>query len=506
MNGRGDVPAVSGVTGVDAEGRADVGGPVTRPGRVGPLERVGLLVVAAVAAVQVALGTVWWVANIAAVPEYGDTPEYLALSDLLQVDSFRTLFYPLVVRGAREAGELLHVPWVALLYTVQLVVAVAATLFLVRALAPTLPRVASAAVTAVLVTLPLPLHYTATVLTDSLATSFLLLVVAGLVRWAAHDDLGRGTLAALAGGTLLSVLMRPERLYIVTAAAGLTAVLVAVRTARRGPRAPVRAVVSVGLVLVLAVVLPAVGASVANRATQTAEFRRPPVTLVGTLYDRIAYPHLDDVRGSLPPELADAVPPAPPEVTAPTAWRVETLGRLRAVGGDDAVMTVVRHVLDCCAAQVVLDVARDVSYATLGPYAVARDVVTESSMTGWNTSRMSAHRPDLSRAVLAWSLLATAVLGVLTAVLLVGAARRRTAPPPGLGTAALVLAGVVLSVSGAFGVVSSIPVNTRYTLVTQIAAWALPLTWLAWSRMRRSVAPATVRSPRPVVPTREVAP
>ena len=451
----------------------------------GTFRRVGSLVVAAVVAVQVCLGAVWWMADVTAIPEYGDTTEYLALSDTLEVDSFRTLFYPLLVRGAREAGGFLGVPWVSLLYAVQLAVAVAATAFLVRSLAPRLPRWTVAVVTAALVTLPLPLHYTATVLTDSLAASFLLLVVAGLVRWAAHDDLGLLTVVAMAGGTVLSVLMRPDRLYIVAAVAAVTAVVVVLRRTRRGAGAAanVRAALSTGAVLVLALVLPAVGASAANRATQTAQTQRPPVTLVGTLYDRVAYPNLDVVRDDLPPRLAEAVPPAPPHVTSPVAWRVETLNRLRDVDGDDAVMEVVGDVLDCCTGEVVAHVARDVGYALLGPYAVSGDVLTGSSLTPWNISRMSQHRPDLSRAVVGWSVVATATTAALTAALLVGAARRRTPAPQGLGVASLVLGATAFALAGAFGLVSSIPVNTRYTLVTQVVLCALPLVWLAHVRV-----------------------
>lgn len=463
----------------------------TAPRRRWPAPAVlGAATLALVLAGQVLLGAVWWVANITAVPEYGDTPEYLGLSDTLHVDSFRTLLYPLLLRAAREVGSAVGVPWVALLYVGQLAVAVATTAFFVRALVPRISPVALLAVTGVLVTTLLPLHYTATVLTDSLATSFLLVLVAGLVRWAAHDDLGAGTVAALVGGTALSVLLRPDRLYISVAAGAVAWLVVAVRRTRSPGRRRVRSTAAAAAVLVLAVVVPAVAATAANRATQTAPSVRPPVTRVGTLYDRIAYPYLDRVRDRLPAELAAAVPPPPPEVTSPVAWRVETLARLRAVGGDDAVMTVVDETLACCAADVTRDVARDVLYGAGGPYTVARDAVAGTSLTPWNISRMSAHRPTLSRVVVVWSVVSTVCLGLLTVGLVTAAARRRVPVPPGLVPACFVLGGTVLAVAGAFGVVSSVPVNSRYTLACQIALAAVPLVWLTWTTPRGTRAAA----------------
>lgn len=225
----------------------------------------------------------------------------MAQSTSWEVDSYRTVVYPAVIRAAAEVGARLGVPWNALLYVGQLAVAAAAAWYLVGTLRPGFDRWRTAALTAVLVTVPLPLHYTARVLTDSLAASALVVLTAGLARVVVRDDTSWRPLAVVALGTAGSVMLRPERLYVVLAVVLLAAALALVRLRPASARplgAPAAA--RVVIAVLVAVVVPALGLTAVNRSVQTADLGREPATTAGAVFDRVVYPHLDRARELLP--------------------------------------------------------------------------------------------------------------------------------------------------------------------------------------------------------------
>ncbi|GEA89955.1 hypothetical protein [Cellulomonas cellasea] len=451
--------------------------PLRRPARA------GLLVLAAVLAVQVALGVVWWVAELPGVPEYGDTIEYVSQSTTWAVDGYRTIAYPALVRAATEVGAVLRVPWNALLYVAQLAVAAAAAAYLVRTLRPGLDRRWVAALVAVLVTLPLPLHYSASVLTDSLAASALVLLVAALARVAGRADLSWRPVAVAVLGTSVSVMLRPERLYVVLALLGVTVVLVALRVRRGSPLLPGRTALRAVAVLLAAVLVPALGLTVLSRAMQTADLGREPATLTGAVFDRVAYPHLDEARGLLPPHVAAAVP-----VPAESADRTTVLLALRAVDGDAAVRATVRAALECCLPAVAWDVVHDVAHGLGSPFAVAYDWATgNNGSSQWDFTRMTGRNPGLASAVLTWGVVVACAVAAAWLVLGVRFLRGRRAAPPRpedaadrtttAVTIALLLAAALVG-AVFFGLVTSLDPNPRYSLATQVALVAIPLVLL----------------------------
>lgn len=419
-------------------------------------------------AVQVALGAVWWIGNQAAVPEYGDTVEYLAQAQSFALDGYRTLAYPLAIRGADELGALLHVPWTVLLYQAQLAAWAFAAWYLVRTIAPRAPRRRVLAGTAVVVTVPLPLHYAATVLTDSFALSTLVVVLAAAARLVARDRLDVRTVAVLALGAAASVFVRPDRLYVATAIAIGAGLVVLLRT-RRGARvrvAPRRALVVAGVVLA-AVVVPGLLTTAANRATQTADLGRAQPSAMSSLFGRVAGPHVDEIRDLVPPDVAAAYP-------APGASRWEIADTLAEAGGDRFLLAAVRTTLDCCATSVVLQSSRDVAHGIGGPYQIAYDWVTESnSSANWDFTRMAQHRPDATGAVMAWSVASALVLALASVTAVTEARRRRD--DPGIAGVTAVLVGGCVVVATFFGLITSSVPNPRYTLVSQAVAWALPV-------------------------------
>ncbi|MGY4643129.1 hypothetical protein [Cellulomonas sp. URHB0016] len=439
--------------------------------------------VAVTGVVQVLLGLWWWCANLGSIPEYGDTPEYLVESVTFAIDGYRTLAYPLVLRAAMDVGDTLGIPWHPLVAGVQLVVSVLATWFLVRAVTPTMQRRWVAAVTAVVVTLPLPLHYTVAVLTDSLAASALLVFAAGLARVVARDDRRPAAVVAVAGGCAASVLIRPDRTYICLGIAGVAGIYLLVRLLRH--HLTMRAFGVGVVILVTCAVVPAFAATALNEQTQTADLGRQQQTVSGALFDRIAYEHLEELAPLLDPEIAAEVPD-PPAVEAFDS-RGTALAQLRASTGADGVNAVIRAAIGCCALEVAGQTALDVAHVALGPFAVSADWLSgASTYSQWDFTRMAGPQPALSRAVMAWSVVMSALLVLVIAVVSV-ACRRGWAEDKALGGVLLVLGTTALACAAFFTLMTSLDPNPRYTLVTQMIIAAAPLALLA--RVRFAPAP-----------------
>ncbi|MCL2454861.1 MAG: hypothetical protein FWD18_06110 [Micrococcales bacterium] len=427
--------------------------------------RVLVVVTVVALAVQVVLGAVWWLANATAIPEYGDTTEYLAYATTFAFDGYRTLAYPLAVRAALELGAVLSIPWVVPLYTVQLIAAVLANLVLVRALLPKARRVTQAAWTAVLTTIPLPLHYTVVVLTDSFATSSFLVFIAGLVRATVHQDRSWRTAALLVVGAVASVAIRADRVYLVLLLTAAAVLALVVRWRRARDTRPARRPVLSLLVLVLLVAVPSVGMEAVNRATQTENPGRVQATLPGAVFGRTVDLHIDEVAPRVPDEIATVL------LTAEGWNKYPAVERAL---GDDAAWVAIRAAVRCCAAEIAAESARDIAQGALGPYTVSWYWVTGDGPAGqWDFSRMGQHRPGLSAAVMTWSVVTTALLLVWTLVLTVRAGRRVLSLP------VLALLAPAVLVASFFSLITSQPPNPRYTLVAQVVLWLVPLALLA---------------------------
>ncbi|MCZ2849958.1 hypothetical protein [Modestobacter sp. VKM Ac-2978] len=388
------------------------------------MRRWGMWVVTALAAVQVVVGLVWWLANLTAVPAYGDTPEYFRLADDLRVDGYRTLAYPLLVRVASVVSEPLGVPLQVPIYLLQTAAVTGASWYLIHTVAPAARRGVVAFMTAVVVTSPLALHYATSVLSDSLAASGFVVALTGLARVVIDGDVARRTLAITVGAALSTALLRTEKatvLLVLAIVAGIACLVVRRRQAGVGRRwLPVAAV------LVLA--LPALLGSAVNRATQTTDYGRPEAGAAPAAVSRIVWPHLSEVRGDLPADVRAQI--SAEEAAAFDEHNNNALPMTQRMlemddGGSGVVRAALAATLRCCAVEVAATAGADaIEYAfapvTFAVEGTARAVTGDDSdtPTAWNITRMSAHRPDLSRAFLA-------VGFVLLPVLVTAAVTRR---------------------------------------------------------------------------------
>lgn len=429
------------------------------------------LLVGLAIAVQVALGAVWWLLNLNDLPRYGDTQEYIHLAETLQVDSYRTLAYPIVVKLGLALHSHTGVDWRLPTYLLQTVVAAWAAWYLVGTILPGIRRRQRMFISAAVLTFPLTMHYTVTILTDSLATSFFILSICSLARMVSPIRKGQKPLVVALTGTIGAVMIRPEKFYIILGLVGVCIVFILFRNrgSRRAasPSQTPAAASLIGLILVI-FVLPGFAANAFNHSTQTASLGRPPASLGGALYDRVVWPHLEEIRGQLPPLVQASFPrnfkilPHAPNVQEKAA--VLAAFRVAGGGGDGQTMKAVESTFDCCGLSVAEESIVDIAKSFAAPVTLVVDWTSERvGATSWNLSRMSAAHPSLSLAYLWWSSALTFLIIVAAIHNLLSLRGRRLGSFSPLATVSILSIGALFN-AVFFGLITSLDVNLRYAL------------------------------------------
>jgi len=452
------------------------------------------LSVAVAVAAQIVLGAVWWALNVNHVPNYGDTPEYIKLAGTLRVDSYRTLAYPIVVKLGILFQSHSGLNWTLPIYLLQTIVAAWAAWYLVGTILPKIRRRHRLFISAAILSFPLTLHYTVTILTDSLATSFFILSICSLARMVSRIQNDKSTLVVALTGTVGTVMLRPEKFYIILIPVGACALyLLFRRLASRRAEDTSQSPTAVSLIGAIVVIfaLPGFAVSAFNHSTQTAQLGRQPATLAGSLYDRVVWPHLEEIRGQLPLSVQATLPPSfdtlPSASIVPTRTAVLTAFRAAGGGGDEQTMKAVWRTLDCCSLRVAGESIVDIAKSFAAPFTLVVDWVSgRGGASSWNLSRMSQAHPRLSLIYLSWSSALTfLVIAAALCHLLSRGGRRLVSFAP--ASTVWILVGGTLVNAIFFGLVTSLDVNLRYALSNYLVMIALPLCLILDPRVNNSV-------------------
>lgn len=465
--------------------------------------------VVVVAAAVTCIGAVWWVLNLDDVPEYGDTPEYFDLAERLEVDEYRTLAYPLVVRGSMRVGSLFDLDAASIIFLGQTVVAAGAAWYLIRLLSDAWQRahpslwagcsrklrgVVEVGIAAGLLMLPLVNHFNLTILPDSLALSFFVVALAGLARMIVLNDLRLSTVAITTLTFGAAAFVRWERGYVLLAVLAL----VALATGLWGRRAPAgtgiasrpRAMFAVcGLLAV-----PIGVVYLVNQATQTADYGRPSFGVAATTFDRTVWPRMEAIYPELPQDVRTVV--SLEEARAFDDHNNEVLpmlARLQAAdgGGNRLVWSTVQVAVAEHWPEIVRRTGWDIVKYAGAPFTHPGDLITETpTATGWTDSRMSMGHPRLTDRYLGvtfWSLFGVLVPALVAAIAIPTARRRWLVGPTALVWGLLGVAVLLNAVM--YGVHAGMHAHIRYAMPSYMLVYALMLhaglSWLTAHRSRR---------------------
>ena len=258
-------------------------------------------------AIQIGMGIWWIIQNITAIPCFGDSTEYINLSQSLQLDEYRTILYPLILRVAIAIGNRMHVPYQVLIYTGQILLSFGSIYYMCWNL---LAREDKSAdwrkcifYTLGIMTIPVVNFLNVTILTDSLALSFLLVILVQTGKVCGSETVRAVDVVMLVVAFLLEALVRADRIYSCTLYLIVYSVIRLIRKVDWKRFAIVAA----------AVVLTAGAAIGINRSTQTPGlYGRVSTNLDFILLDRVVWPNMvanyndfsDDIKNKVSLEAA----------------------------------------------------------------------------------------------------------------------------------------------------------------------------------------------------------
>jgi hypothetical protein len=302
-------------------------------------KRITLLCVACLVASYVGVGIAWTWLDLGELPRYGDTGEYIELSQTLEVDQYRGILYPALLAGATRwwgSFEPDREPRVLGVQLLQLGACLLSLAYFLSVFAGTGSlragrgrRLATGVLFLLLFFDPLLAHFDLSIMPDALALSGSLLFCAAL------GDLGvRRSAPALSAtllllGMLLAAGLRAEKSAVMLAT-GLVTAAVWLATSRR------HAALAPGLrrraAAVLVVVSLGFGAmTLVQRAFYQPSDRWP--AWVNIVHQRIIFPNLHRVYADLPPEARQRIRPLDAvlyDMRIHNTWKV-----INRVTGDD---------------------------------------------------------------------------------------------------------------------------------------------------------------------------
>jgi hypothetical protein len=255
--------------------------------------------------VMVCIGAAWMVANFRKVPQYGDTIEYLQLTRTLHIDQYRTIFYPLILRLTHIFHGSSNSPHTNGVYLFQCLAVYISCFLFTEVVLDTLKkaklitfkhgRLLATSTSLLVLTNPLVAHFSLTLLTDSLASSFTIATIACVAR-AADPDQRKIWLPIAAICVILMALSRLEKLYVAFCICIGAAVLM--WATRHSGCSKLRTGRPWALALVLGMALLSV--PLINRLTQTINPNRPPLDLSSLAFNRAVWPRMSEVYPKLP--------------------------------------------------------------------------------------------------------------------------------------------------------------------------------------------------------------
>lgn len=249
--------------------------------------------------VQILCGFLWMAVNLYQIPVFGDSTEYYNLSQTLQVDEYRPILYPLIIRAAETLCAHLPFPYQTLLYFWQTGISFLSILYLIWQLGTiAFPKVkkrnrkffvtGSVFISLYTMCIPMITFMNFSVLTDSFATSMLLFSVGAMINIFKSKTFSPGSFVVIILSMLAEYTLRADRLYTCTLFLAICFIMYLIKIHKK-------ALFRRAAVLSLAAILLSTGlAGTINHFTQQPGlYGRIPTTFGFVLLDRVVWPNME---------------------------------------------------------------------------------------------------------------------------------------------------------------------------------------------------------------------
>lgn len=167
---------------------------------------------------QIILGIIFVVKNIDYMPSYGDTKEFLEISQTMELDSYRPFVYPLTLNITAKIANILNINITYVTYFVQGIINLFACFILIK----TLKKVFNLEIdiketilyTLFIFFIPFNTHFNMSIKCDSLATSFTILFICYLMRYLKDEKYRHAIYTCIA--MFITSNIRSERIYFLS--------------------------------------------------------------------------------------------------------------------------------------------------------------------------------------------------------------------------------------------------------------------------------------------------
>lgn len=444
--------------------------------------------------VLAAISIIWTAANFGFIPQYGDTSEYVALSETLMVDQYRGILYPLLIHIAKNLESVTGFGYFKQIYVFQIMILASSSYAVASCALTGLRRSGNleisyqqhfvyALLVAVIASMnPLAIHFAVTVLTDSIASSLTLLIIAAFGR-ALLESRSRRYFAlwvlAAAAAIVTLTLLRVEKLYLCIGLIVIFLFLLLLRP-RSNPHLSNRYKVLATCVVVAATLLLS---SLLRGHTTIDNPTRPPLNLSSLAFNRAVWPRLESIQPHLPKKIratisleqarqfdshANEVFPFVAAALADPNKGPKYLDQITKVAWDRQSIRIIGRTIFDATKYVLPNVAFPLE---------AIDVLPQSVATSWTISRMGMIFPKLTSVYLAYG-------SVVPLLLLIVCARSQKSMLAFVRSniGLLVLASCAIGINaGMFAVSFGMDAHIRYALPTYVLINELVLLALVYS-------------------------
>ena len=251
--------------------------------------------------VQIVMGMIWAVRNVRMVPGFGDTPEYISISANMKVDEYRTVFYPLIIKGAIFLQNHLGISYHYFMYALQSILCIAAIFYMWHYLYEKVLNqkgiIEEMIFSLYLFTIPMVLCHSFTILPDSIALSALLVALTQLVRIPREkSSIRNGVIFFIA--VFIELAIRADRIYSFTIFVAAYSIIYLFKTKEFK-----KYIIVFGLML-LAMVS---NLGINSVTQQKGYYGRIETSLPFILLDRVVYPHMTENYNDFSDELKEVV-------------------------------------------------------------------------------------------------------------------------------------------------------------------------------------------------------
>ncbi|MDF2881123.1 MAG: hypothetical protein K0R54_1680 [Clostridiaceae bacterium] len=261
---------------------------------------------------QIILGIVWMFRNINCIQNFGDTPEYLELSRTLKFDDYRMILYPYLLNWFSAFGSIVGVSQNIVIYIFQTLMSLGSIIYFLftffnivklRIISFNISKYKYWAmilfISFCVLTIPVVTQFNFSILTDSLALSFLIVSITCLLNIMVIQNNKMYTYILLCISMLIQFQLRAERVYVFILLI-VTSFLFYVLTNKKSKKDSFK---STALIIISFFVALSINYLINSKTQQPGLYGRHPLSVQYTLYYKTLWPNMELCYNDFPDDV-----------------------------------------------------------------------------------------------------------------------------------------------------------------------------------------------------------